>query len=1056
MNDPQPPAVDDKRDPAFKDVYPPELFKQERRLLRKRRAEAKLLPSDDQVGVGLSGGGIRSATFALGIFQGLAKSRKEPEERQRTGLLRYIDFLSTVSGGGYFGSFFGRLLTRDYVETPEDVEDTLLGRKNERVLGFLRENGRYLSPNGGGDALLSGAAVLRNGVSIHIVLSLFLLAVFLGLQVLRTGLGFAEISQEPGDLIWWSPLLWLPLLTFVLAAVPLGWAYWLVEPERAAITGDSQEVSAIPPLAGLILVFVVASLLAAFTWGQLELFVLWASLAAVALLTIVFWKFAERRVQRELPDEPTTGLSEEARQALEIKRALHLNHGIRNRLGTWLAGVLAGAVLLLVLAVVDSLGQSVYAVLKGDGTLGAWLAAVFGSLGVLAGFSRSIAMFFSKGPQGPRPSLPVALIAGVAALIIVLLLLVAIDAGSHAIAFGLSRPEGAPARLLEKSKEERSMSVDVWGGGPVPALDLRVCTGSPEDCRPGDPKPVGKRNAMLAFLGFASTLLLSVLFGQTFPFVNRSSHLPLYAARLTRAYLGASNKNRWNGTNITQPVEGDDSDLTHYWPPPSKNGSPIHLINVTINETVGGQSQVQQQDRKGLGLALGPWGLSAGARHHIVVPLGEESEMLEPEEAPVYAIYPERKKPEPQPTPEPEPGPIAQAASAPRRPANPEPKEESKKEPEFRVFEYPERKDEDEKKPRDPKHRQKRLFTGESLSLGTWLSISGAAFSTGTGHRTSLGLSLLAGLANVRLGRWWDSGVVRQVSAKSRARRKISLRIEDVVARLFPVQTYLLDEFLARFPGTARRHWYLSDGGHFENMGGYELLRRRLRFILIVDAEMDADFTFNGLANLVRKARLDFGAEVRFLTEKQLDEGLNEDVRPYIGTLAQLKRGEWKDTLEDESKPHGRLEKPGRDGFSLAHAALARVSYDDSDPDAYSWLLYVKPTVTGREPVDILEYHAAHTIFPHEPTIDQFFDEAQWESYRRLGEHIADVLFGCLDGLLPESGKTLLKKRWDWVPGWEAEEAQAPQDMKPMETPQPLLTPQPPQDTKVRRMPRYS
>jgi len=374
-----------------------------------------------------------------------------------------------------------------------------------------------------------------------------------------------------------------------------------------------------------------------------------------------------------------------------------------------------------------------------------------------------------------------------------------------------------------------------------------------------------------------------------------------------------------------------------------------HLINVTINETIDGRSQVQQQDRKGLGLALGPWGLSAGSRHHVVVPLGDETKM--PEEPPILAIYPERKT------------------------GN-----------EFRVFDYP------EGPPR---------FSGEALPVGTWLSISGAAFSTGTGMRTSLGLSLLAGLANVRLGRWWDSGVVREKPA----RRKTSLRIEDAFARLFPVQTYLLDEFLARFPGTARRHWYLSDGGHSENMGGYELLRRRLRFILIVDAEMDADFGFGGLANLVRKARIDFGAEVRFLTEDQLTEVVAGEVRPYVGTLAQLRRGDWRDVPEDESQPHGRLEAAGREGFSLAHAALARVTYA-GDPEASSWLLYVKPTLTGREPVDVLEYHTAHPIFPHETTADQFFDEAQWESYRRLGEYIADVLFGDVDQLLPEGGRT--------------------------------------------------
>ena len=45
-------------------------------------------------------------------------------------------------------------------------------------------------------------------------------------------------------------------------------------------------------------------------------------------------------------------------------------------------------------------------------------------------------------------------------------------------------------------------------------------------------------------------------------------------------------------------------------------------------------------------------------------------------------------------------------------------------------------------------------------------------------------------------------------------------------------------------------------------------------------------------------------------------------------------------------------------------------------------------SLTGREPVDVLQYHAQHPDFPHETTADQFFDEAQWESYRRLGEFV--------------------------------------------------------------------
>jgi hypothetical protein len=278
---------------------------------------------------------------------------------------------------------------------------------------------------------------------------------------------------------------------------------------------------------------------------------------------------------------------------------------------------------------------------------------------------------------------------------------------------------------------------------------------------------------------------------------------------------------------------------------------------------------------------------------------------------------------------------------------------------------------------------------GESLSIGKWTGISGAAFSTGLGSRTSLGLSLLCGLANVRLGYWWNSGV--SPSWRSGGRRPWALET------VFAVQSYLLSEFLSRFYGTSRKHWYLSDGGHFENMGAYELIRRRLARIVLIDAEADPDYTFDGLANLIRKARLDFGARVEFLTEKGIEECVPQAHRHLFGTLEQLRRGKWsqepvKERLIDQLRLT--VEEPVDEArHSLAHAALARVTFVD-EPGWEGWLLYIKPTLVGDEPADIVQYHRAHLPFPQETTADQFFDEAQWESYRMLGYHIGLDVFG--------------------------------------------------------------
>ncbi|HSL82440.1 MAG TPA: hypothetical protein VLF66_06655, partial [Thermoanaerobaculia bacterium] len=176
---------------SWETAYPTSLREKEKELVRKRRTEPDdkdERPLDERVGIALSGGGVRSATFCLGFFQGLAR---------RGGLLRKLDFLSTVSGGGYFGAFFGRLYTRPYLDGAADVERILKSeplpvdpeddeerkepssekgeedkreeerraqRKKERrwatgIVRNLRENGRYLSPNGGGDLLLGGAVL---------------------------------------------------------------------------------------------------------------------------------------------------------------------------------------------------------------------------------------------------------------------------------------------------------------------------------------------------------------------------------------------------------------------------------------------------------------------------------------------------------------------------------------------------------------------------------------------------------------------------------------------------------------------------------------------------------------------------------------------------------------------------------------------------------------------------------------------------------------------------------------------------------------------------------
>ena len=393
--------------------------------------------------------------------------------------------------------------------------------------------------------------------------------------------------------------------------------------------------------------------------------------------------------------------------------------------------------------------------------------------------------------------------------------------------------------------------------------------------------------------------------------------------RLNRAYLGASNRARHKGTTrISETLPEDGIALADY--EPFANGGPLHLINVTLNETVSGTSQLEQRDRKGRPLALGPGGMSVGRWDHALWNRGQRGRSL-------------------------------RAIASTDRVGRP------------MVF------------PSDNQH-----FDVEELGLGEWISISGAAVTTGIGSRTSLALTLLLGLANVRLGYWWDSrpGGGGAVTGGAAGWTK---RVFTALSRVQPVYVYLLKELLARFPGPAARLWYLSDGGHFENTGAYELIRRRLRNILICDAGCDPEYKFQDLANLVRKVRMDFDAEIVFYSGAQLDELLPGTIRPYFGTQADFQR-----LHESAERP------PETPKHAVPHALLAAVFYRDPERHkkrADSVIVILKPMVAGDEPSDVVEYWRAHKRFPHESTADQFFDEAQWESYRRLGEHMASHIF---------------------------------------------------------------
>jgi hypothetical protein len=235
--------------------------------------------------------------------------------------------------------------------------------------------------------------------------------------------------------------------------------------------------------------------------------------------------------------------------------------------------------------------------------------------------------------------------------------------------------------------------------------------------------------------------------------------------------------------------------------------------------------------------------------------------------------------------------------------------------------------------------------TRDGISLGTAMTISGAAASPNQGYHSSPITALVMTLFNARLG-WW----LANPGEPGRG-------FWNKSGPAFGIRP-ILDEALGNTTD-ANRYVYLSDGGHFENLGLYEMVVRRCRYIVVVDAGADPTYTKEDLGNAVRKIRIDLGVPIEF---PEFPGGLPTD--PSLGANAR-------------------------------HCALGEIYYDCVDPGAQKGrLLYIKPLLTGDEPADVLNYYSADPVFPQQSTTDQWFDESQFESYRRLGAHTIEAILG--------------------------------------------------------------
>jgi hypothetical protein len=255
------------------------------------------------------------------------------------------------------------------------------------------------------------------------------------------------------------------------------------------------------------------------------------------------------------------------------------------------------------------------------------------------------------------------------------------------------------------------------------------------------------------------------------------------------------------------------------------------------------------------------------------------------------------------------------------------------------------------------------------ISVGTAVAISGAAASPNMGYHSSPVVTFLMALFNVRLG-WWLGNPGKE-GEKTYWRQGLKIyrsegppiAIQPLLAELFGLTT---DD---------KPYIYLSDGGHFENLGLYEMVRRRCRLIVVSDAGCDPDFKFEDLGNAVRKIKLDLGVTIRFHGIEKLKtrskDGVDVDPKtPYHAV--------------------GEIDYPAAD----------RVSGEQTVEKGL--ILYIKPACHGTEEADIRSYATEHPDFPHQSTAEQWFSESQFESYRALGFEIVDgLLSGALAALQP-------------------------------------------------------
>jgi hypothetical protein len=908
-----------------------------------------------QAALCLSGGGIRSAAFALGVLQALSAKR----------LLTGFHYLSTVSGGGYIGGWLQRWIHGE-PGGAASVMTKLGAVKEPAEVSALRENSNFITPRVGVGSNDTWTAISISGR--NIALNWLLFAPLLMLVTVFPNLFAASVLSLPYRSTMVS---WLPVVPLLASAAFAWWAAWNVTRELPSYRARTN----VKPnradgwLAYRIVLPLVCWAIAGTLSIGIDLFsedpflvlpglaLALASLAASILgLMASGFTLPEQPEQPEEPEQPEQ--PEQPDQPDQPERLHGYSKTFMNDLPLWTGALfIAAVVTVLGAALFDRWLHPELAFLAGHPSLDPelpprlaavthWhqtqaslspvaLLTVLGPLWLM-GTQLLIAIVFAgfRNATGPtvRPDADREWLARLSAVKIKPMLLwglvgfavlildwalrryipgydmslsgmIAVISGFVAVAGGKSPKSGNSTSTVQGIGGFVLKYIPMQGviaiGTGVFILMLFLILGRVEQngadwiatALESPDLPDWVDPHVVAHLVLLAALLAALAFLGRRIQVNRFSLNGLYRNRLARAFLGGARLKR-----DPDPFTGFDAgDNVRMHKLAARPGAMLYpVVNVALNVTAS--EKLAWQERK--------------AEPFVFTPRYSGSGMLKPPEWPPEGAAVDLNDP-----------PGAYVASH----------IYGGNEPDL-------------------------AMAGCGVSLATAVSISGAAASPNMGYHTSAATAFLMTLFNVRLGAWLPNPAQGEKMGDA-------IRSSGPKNSLFAILRELLGATDDR-----GRDIYLSDGGHFENLALYEMIRRRCRYIIVSDAGADPECAFADLGGAVRKVKIDFDVDVSFDALDISSRG--KDIKPQRAyALGTIEYPEARYAGSEPERPEDRRRRTGR-------------------------LLYIKPSYFGQLPVDVRSYAEVSKTFPHESTADQFFSESQFESYRRLGYFFTSALGG--------------------------------------------------------------